>query len=133
MQLSELEQRIGVTLPDAYRRFILRFNGGYFNDPNIAPESNGRPPAILAFLSGIGASHPEAELGRRADIALFDGNEPPKVLPIGATPMGDLIILDTAPGDGRGEIYLKQAFGDFCYLADDIESFFGLLREPTPG
>ncbi len=37
----------------------------------------------------------------------------------------------TAPGDGRGTIYLKQAFGDFYYLADGIEEFFSLLRDPT--
>ncbi len=47
--------------------------------------------------------------------------------------MGGLIILDTAPGEGRGDIWLKQAFGDFYYLADGIEEFFGLLREPTSG
>lgn len=44
---------------------------------------------------------------------LFDDNDPPKILPIGDTAMGGLIILDTAPGEGRGTIYLKQAFGDF--------------------
>ena len=32
-----------------------------------------------------------------------------------------------------GEIFLKQAFGDFHVLADGIEEFFGLLREPTWG
>jgi hypothetical protein len=64
---------------------------------------------------------------------LFDDNDPPKILPIGGTPMGGLIILDTAPGEGRGDIWLKQAFGDFYYLADGIEEFFGLLREPTSG
>lgn len=45
--------------------------------------------------------------------------------------MGGLIILDTAPGEGRGEIYYKQAFGDFYWIAENIEEFFGLLREQT--
>jgi hypothetical protein len=61
---------------------------------------------------------------------LFDDNDPPKILPIGDTPLGSLIILDTAPGEGCGTIYFKQAFGDFYFLADGIEDFFDLLREP---
>ena len=44
--------------------------------------------------------------------------------------MGGLIILDTAPGDGNGAIFLKQAWGDFYYLTEGIEDFFALLREP---
>lgn len=129
--LEALEQRIGVTFSPDYRQFILDFNGGYFSEPEIAPVGDS-PPALLTLLHGIGASHPEAELARPSDLVLFDDNDPPKILPIGSTPMGSLIILDTAPGEGRGTIYFKQAFGDFYYLADGIEGFFSLLREPTP-
>jgi len=42
-----------------------------------------------------------------------------------------LILLDTAPREGRGTIYLKQAFGDYCYLAGGIEEFSDLLHQPT--
>jgi hypothetical protein len=84
-------------------------------------------------MCGIGACHEEAELGRLSYLCLFDDNDPPKIVPIGCTPMGSWIILDTAPGEGRGAIFFKQAFGDFYYLADGIEEFFGLLREETPG
>ena len=44
--------------------------------------------------------------------------------------MGIVLI---AEHEGRGEIFLKQAFGDFYVLAEGIEEFFGLLREPTWG
>jgi hypothetical protein len=130
-QLSDLERRIGIVFPDDYRRFLLEFNGGYFHDPTIAPVGEVCPQAFLAFLSGIGASHDESELGRSFDLSLFDDNDPPKIVPIGGTPIDGLIILDTAPGEGRGEIYYKQPFGDFYFLADNIEEFFGLLREQT--
>ena len=65
-------------------------------------------------------------------MALFDNNDPPQIVPIGHTGMGGLIILATRPED-RGTIFLKQAFGGFYYLADGIEEFFGLLREPPWG
>lgn len=132
-QLAELEREIGVRFADDYRKFILEFNGGYFKCPEITPIGEGCPLETLAFLFGIAASHPEAELGRPDRTALFDDNEPPKIIPIGSTGMGGLIILDTAPGDGQGAIFLKQAFGGFHYLVDGIEAFLALLREPTWG
>jgi hypothetical protein len=128
-QLADVEQRIGVVFPDDYRRFILEFNGGYFDDPVIRPVEEACPEVILACLSGIGASHEYAELGEPSTLSLFDDNDPPKIVPIGYTIMGGLILLDTAPGEGRGAIYYKQAFGDFYFLADSVEEFFALLRE----
>ncbi len=131
-QLDELEQRIGVTFADDYRRFLLEFNGGYFSEPEIAPVGEGCPPSLLTCLYGIGASHSSAELARPSDLGLFDGNDPPKIVPIGDTPMGSLIVLLTEP-EGRGAIFLKQAYGDFYYLTDGIEEFFELLRDPPRG
>jgi len=130
-ELFALQRQIGVVLPPDYRQFILDFNGGYFSDPVITPVGLGCPTECLDSLFGIGASHPSAELGRPADIALFDENDPPKIIPIGNTAVGGLIILDTAPGDGNGSIFLKQAWGDFYYLTENLAEFFALLREPT--
>jgi hypothetical protein len=130
-QVEVLEQRLKVTFRDDYRQFVLEFNGGYLTEPEIEPVGEGCPLDGLTFLCGIRASHPEAELGRAQRLALFDDNDPPKIMVIGETAMGGLIILDTAPGDDQGEIYYKEAFGEFYYIADGIEEFFGLLREPT--
>ena len=130
-QLVAIERRIGVRFPEDYRRFVLECNGGYFNEPEITPVGEGCPQDALQILFGIGASHEEAELGRPSRTALFDDNDPPKIIPIGCTGMAGLIILDTAPGDGQGAIFLKKAFGDFYYLTDGIEAFLALLRELT--
>ncbi len=127
-QVHALERSIGVTFPDDYRRFVLEFNGGYFSKPDITPVGEDCPQEALAFLYGIGASHREAELGRPSRTALFDDNDPPKIVPIGDAEMGGLIILVTEP-EGRGQIFLKQAYGDFHYLAEGIEEFFELLQE----
>ena len=130
-QVRALENRIKVEFPRDYRNFLLAFNGGYFIEPEITPVGEGCPQDALSQLNGIGASSWAAELGDSRTMGLFDDNDPPKILPIGDTAMGGLIILDTAPGEGRGNIYLKKAFGDFYYLAEGIEEFFSLLREPT--
>ena len=107
-QLADLEKRIGVRFPEDYRQFVLKFNGGYFNEPEITPVGENCPLETLESLFGIGASHETSELGQATDILLFDDNNPPKIVPIGDTGMGGLIILDTAPGEGQGAIYLKK-------------------------
>jgi hypothetical protein len=83
---------------------------------------------LLTCLFGIDATEPTAELGQRSDLALFEGNDPPLILPIGHTPIGSLIILELAD-DSAGSVLLKMAFGDFYYLASGIEEFFTLLRD----
>jgi hypothetical protein len=131
-QLAELEQRIDVTFPDDFRHFVLEFNGGYFDAPEIIQVDERCPREGLRFLSGIGASHEESELGRQFYLSLFDDNDPPKIVPVGRSCMGGLIILITED-EGRGEIWYKEPFGTFYYLADGIEEFFDLLRDPPWG
>lgn len=130
--MRELEKRLRLVLPDEYREFLVAYNGGYFTEPEIEPVGIDCPQDSLTFLSGIGATHVEAELGGRRTLGLFDDNDPPKILPIGDTAMGGLIILNIGPGVASGSIYLKKAFGDFYFLAQGIEEFFSLLREPKP-
>jgi hypothetical protein len=130
-QVVALERRIRIGFPENYRNFLLEFNGGYFTEPEITPVVEGCPLDGLTFLNGINAVHEAAELGRPSDLLLFDDNDPPKIVPIGATGMGGLIILVTEKED-RGTIFLKQAYAGFFFLADSIEDFFELLREPKP-
>ena len=131
-QVTALERRIGVTLPDDFRHFVLEFNGGYFDEPEILQPTDGCPQDGLNLMCGIGASHDVAELGCRSSLTLFDDNDPPLIVPIGSTGMGGLIILITED-EGRGEIWYKQALGSFHFLADGIEDFFDLLSDPPWG
>jgi hypothetical protein len=129
-QVTDLERRINATFPDDYLRFLLTDKGGYFTEPQIVPSSQGCPTDRLSFMHGIGASHRTAELATASDLALFDDNDPPQVMPIGYTLMGGLILLNMPPGEGTGVIVYKKAFGDFYFLANDIEEFFGRLKRP---
>src|SRR5262249_8861394 len=132
-QVADLEQRLGMEFPSDYRRFILEYNGGIFEEPDIVPPNKDCPKDCLADMSGIGAKYPHAELASKADLALFDNNNPPRILPIGYTLMGNLIFLGTH-ANSRGRIGLKKASSaDSFFLAPGIEEFFGLLREPSDG
>jgi hypothetical protein len=68
-------------------------------------------------------------LGLPRRTLLFDDNDPPKILPIGLTGVGGLIILDVVPGNGQGNIFLKVAWGDFYYLCESIKDFWELLKD----
>jgi len=129
-EVRALEQRIHGKFPPDYRRFLLEYNGGYFTEPEIKTDVEGCPEDLLTYMHGLHASHEEAELGDGVD--LFDDNDPLLIIPIGSTPMGHLIILDTAPGEGNGDIYFKEAYGDFYHIAEGIEEFFSLLKEYPP-
>lgn len=130
-QVADLEQGLGIQLPPDYRQFLLQYNGGVFRTPSIIPPSKDCPEDGLKFLKGLAATYPCAELASEPDLTLFDDNDPPQILPIGNTLMGNLIFLITHPED-RGIIGLKKAFSDQSFfLASGIEEFFGLLREPT--
>jgi hypothetical protein len=127
--ISDLEKRINVAFPSDYRRFLLDFNGGIFTEPQIIAATPGCPIDRLTFMHGLGATHPTVELGRKRDLAIFDDNDPPQIVPIGYTIMGAFILLVVHP-DGSGRILLKKAFGDSFLLASGIDEFFGLLQEP---
>lgn len=94
--ISDLEQRITVRFPDHYRMYLLEWNGGIFSEPDIvAPAANYADDRLL-WLNGIHASADYAELGSAFDLALFEDNSPPIVLPIGRTTANDLIMMSTA-------------------------------------
>lgn len=128
--VAALERRMSAAFPDDYREFLLKYNGGFFSEPRIVSPNDDCPLDRLTFLSGIAASRPVAELTWPPELGLFDDNDPPQIVPIGYTLMGNLIFLITHPDD-RGCIGLKKAWSDESFfLADGIESFFALLTEP---
>ncbi len=130
-EILRIESRIGVRLPDDYRWFLAKFNGGIFNEPRILPPSKDCPVDRLTGLNGIGANDAIAELASNDDLTLFDDNDPVQVLPVGFTMMGGLILLTTHIEE-RGSILLKVAYGGSFYLCGGIRDFFGLLSEPPP-
>ena len=95
--IVSFEERVRIRLPSDYRQFLVNFNGGYFSEPQIVHGNNEVPIDRLTFMHGIRSIHPEAELGKEEDIAMFDDNNPPEIIPVGCTIMGNLVLLVTHP------------------------------------
>ncbi|QDU44930.1 SMI1 / KNR4 family protein [Symmachiella dynata] len=126
--VTYLEDEIGVALPKDYRKYLLEFNGGYFDEPLITPPEKTWPNSWLESMYGIRAPHNFAEIGLLGDILTFDDNvpgSPPVIVPIGNTTKNYLILLDTSPED-NGSIYLRT-FTETFQLSFGIEEFFDLL------
>ncbi|HTN76085.1 MAG TPA: SMI1/KNR4 family protein [Pirellulaceae bacterium] len=123
-EVAALQRRIRTTLPADYVQFLLKYNGGYFNDPVFLAVDPDCPRDHLDVLWGIKASHVSDGLASKRHLALFDDNDPLQLLPIGYTIMGNLLILIVG-GDDNGAIVLKRASSDDYFLvANSITEFF---------
>lgn len=131
--VAELESRLGIPFPADFRDYLLKYNGGYFTEPEIIPATTDCPLDCLTAMYGIRAPDPTFEIASRASLLLFDENDPPKLLPIGDTMMGNLIFLVIdSEGDDRGFIGMKLSFSARSFLLGTaIEHFFSRLRKPT--
>lgn len=136
-EVAGLEARLGILLPPDYRQFILQFNGGVFNEPAIFLPGQRATVDWLTLLAGIHAPQPSLELGgidgEGFTPAIFDGNDPVQILPIGYTLKNGLLWLAVQPGgDDFGQLALKPAFSsEAIHIADGIEELFTLLRRPV--
>ena len=100
-EIDALEDRLEATFPREYHEFLLRYNGGFFDEPVIVP---GQACAYIAikYLHGIHATYAFAELG--LDANLFDDNQPAEIVPIGCTPGNNLLFMVVYPEEGYGSI-----------------------------
>jgi hypothetical protein len=131
--ILDLEERISARLPDHYREFLLGWNGGIFKEPRIIGGQEDHPVESLVYLSGIHASVQIAELGNKRDLALFDDNEPPIIMPIGATRTGCLLMITTVTGEtDDGVVFLRTIGQENFYLCDSMVEFFLLLNDHEP-
>jgi hypothetical protein len=112
-QLLVFERRIKSKLPSDFRQYVLEFNGGIFEYSEIVPDHDECPSSRLSDTNGLGSRYKCFELNQPRGWNLFDDNDPPKIIPIGGTPMGDFIMLVTELGETPGAILFKQAFGEF--------------------
>jgi hypothetical protein len=126
----DLEHKLSARFPDQYRRYLLEWNGGMFSRPRIIGGDDDSSVGHLLAMSGIHAAIDFAELANPADLALFEDNSPPIILPIGTTTANNLIMISMAVGEvDDGTVFLRTMSDENIYLSKTIEAFFNLLRD----
>ncbi len=134
-ELSDLEERLGVRLPDAYRDFLLAHNGGR-PKPNVFQTQDNTGSSIDWFLAVHNGPYDNFEkyfinykLTRRAVL----GN----LIPIGHDPGGNLICL-SIQGEDRGSVYFwdheketsPPTYANVHLIADNFAGLLTSLHEP---
>jgi hypothetical protein len=125
--LVELEVRLGVELPDDYRRFLARTGGGELDGNFLPPEADASARYLYSpapnddddIYDLLSAARFYAEIGRA-------------YLPIGEDDGGNVVCLKVA-GQDRGSVWFwtHDAFANtdpFKRLADSFDDFFDRLR-----
>jgi hypothetical protein len=99
--IAQFEARIGATLPDSYKEFLLTWNGGE-PSANVFTIADCDQSAILDLFYGIADSRQPGDLETERANRLDD--LPDWLLPIGHDPGGNCILLATS-GENRGRVY----------------------------
>jgi len=104
--IEAFEAEIGATLPDDYRRFLMRTSGGYLDEYRFegATPNGGSWTAVLSHVGGL---HDKPDLSLRAARGCFQGGElqiPRTLLWIMGDPGGNGICIGLT-GKYRGRVY----------------------------
>lgn len=100
-QLSALERRIGATLPDDYRQFLIEHNGGR-PSPREFVAVDGDEGSAVHFFFTLDSNAPFYQLTKKLDV--YRDRIPRKLLPIACDPFGNLVLLDLG-ARVRGSVY----------------------------
>lgn len=104
VDVSHFEMGIGARLPDDYREFLIRHNGGR---PTPSGFSGGGD--VLNFFFGLWQKHADLNYETLAHRGLI----PNGMIPIACDPGGNLVLLEVArPTRGRVWFWDHEQSGD---------------------
>ena len=102
-KLKEFEQTFGIKLPDDYRSFLLKYNGGV-PEPGIVDfiEHGENQSDVVNYLCGIHSGEYWASLEWYMD--MYKGRIPAGFIPFGYDPGGNLYLI-SVEGEHPGKVY----------------------------
>ena len=127
--VAAFEARVGIDLPDAYRKFLLLYNGGTPTPDNVdVPSAPGTPTDIQVFF-GIGRPIESSDLSWNLSLVV---ERCPTLcaLPIACDSGGGLFCLKIENGTAMAVIYCDLDAPDCVSyaVAPNFEMFVSRLR-----
>lgn len=149
LEILDLEAVSGVALPEPYREFLLKYNGGILGDDNstyIIPVEfqdqfiEGFSCVILEFCYYAKAKEPELTIA--SVNRTFFGRIPSDTLLFGRDPFGDKFLLGCGTSN-IGKVYLwdhdaegwerpSDMYHNVALLADSFSDFMESLTTEPP-
>jgi hypothetical protein len=133
--IARVERRRGIKLPDDYRLFLLRHNGG-------RPERDafpivGDPLSDGGLLDWLYCIHDGDQYDLVENATLYRGRMPPELLPIGEDPGSNQICL-AVTGPSNGKVYFwdreeeagedeKPTYENIYFIANSFTEMIGGL------
>ncbi len=104
-KLCEVENRMGFTLPTAYRQFLLQYNGGKPKPAGFRfdKESDTYNDSEINFFHGI-QEDAEFYINFERNCRMSEGRMPPDLIPIASDPFGNWICIAVS-GEDCGQVY----------------------------
>lgn len=118
--LGQLEERLGFRLPQDYRDFLLRYNGGGPDERNYCSQVTGdNDPYLITLFFPV-----EGRVDLFSQWKTYKGRIPASLLPIGSDDLGNLFCLGV-DGPARNRVYFWDHEGE--------KAAFDLVGEVAPG
>lgn len=139
--IKRFEKQRGVTLPDDYRAFLLKSNGGYPDvDVAFSFREGGRPSdSVLSQFYPLDKGSEDSNLDEVYEMFVEAGRMPPNLVPIGDDAFGNQICLSVA-GKDAGAVYFWDherepdparkpvVFRNLSLIADSFSDFLASLE-----
>jgi cell wall assembly regulator SMI1 len=125
-RLDRLQAQLGAALPAAYRRFLLRTNGGRAGDAAFDVPRFGRT-LVNDFLGVDAGDHADLMAMRQR----LDHFLPPALLAVADDPAGNLVCIGLAGEMAQRVLFccLEEPIERGLYpLADDFDGFLARLQ-----
>src|SRR5262245_12834888 len=111
--IAALQHRTGTKLPEAYKRFLLKYNGGQptpakfpIRDmPNLFPGMSRFPNTIGVIQVFFGLERSIESSNLDWGVETFNGRIPSNLFPIACTGTGEILCLSLF-GDDEGAVVL---------------------------
>lgn len=138
--LRQFEDRIGFSLPDSYRSFLLKFNGGRPNPYHFLVKDCYDPHSLINEFNGIMLdSENVLDNDLEEYIEIFEFRIPRGFMAIASDPGGNTVLL-SLDGSTKGNIYFwehnyepedctdnVEDYPNIYFLANDFEEFLNQL------
>lgn len=103
-QIAAFEAQHGITLPDPYRRFLIRQNGGRpLENLHFVDSPDGPIDVGVNWFYGLETGSEHDNLAHQ--VRFMHGSLPVELIPIAEASAGDLIVLKVS-GDKLGSVWL---------------------------
>ncbi|MBK9260026.1 MAG: SMI1/KNR4 family protein [Polyangiaceae bacterium] len=136
-RLVALEARMGATIPEPYRAFLMTHNGGRPKPDLVDIDDAPFEGADIQVFFGIGTTHETSEISWRLEA--YRGCLENKLLPIACDSYGNIFTIPLT-GEQRGSVYYFRWWHlgrpvdppEPWLVAPDFQSFLDKIRDWTP-